>query len=78
MSDALCRLSTGGGLSSRGLYTNSDEVILDATRPIILNGIEDIATRPDLADRSLVINLPRIPKHKGRLERDLWDEFERA
>ncbi|MCW4027979.1 MAG: primase alpha helix C-terminal domain-containing protein, partial [Candidatus Bathyarchaeota archaeon] len=75
MSDALCRLSTGGGLSIRGLYTDSDEVIFVAMRPIILNGIDDIANRDDLADRSLIVHLPRIPENKRRLENDLWAEF---
>jgi len=33
---------------------DGDEAIIAATRPIILNGIEDMIVRPDLADRSLV------------------------
>jgi hypothetical protein len=44
LSDAMCRLSTGGGFSARELYTDSDEVLFDATRPLILNGIADVAT----------------------------------
>jgi len=78
MSDTLCRLSTGGGFSTRGLYTDSDEVIFDAMRPIILNGIDDIANRNDLADRSLIVNLPRIPEEKRKLEQELWEEFKSA
>ena len=34
MSDSLCRLATGGGLSTRTLYTNAEETIFQATRPI--------------------------------------------
>lgn len=30
LSDALCRLSTGGGFSTRALFTNDDEVLFDA------------------------------------------------
>jgi hypothetical protein len=41
LSDTLCSLSTGGGFSVRALYTNNDEVLFDAARPIILNGIGD-------------------------------------
>lgn len=33
LSDAICRLSTGGGLGKRQLYTDQDEIILDAQRP---------------------------------------------
>src|ERR1022692_2638101 len=48
ISDTLCRLATGGGFAVRQLYTDQDELLFDATRPVILNGIEDIVTRPDL------------------------------
>ena len=53
ISDTLCRLATGGGFAVRQLYTDQDEVLFDAARPVILNGIEDIVTRPDLADRAV-------------------------
>ena len=78
LSDAMCRLSTGGGFSARELYTDSEEVLFDATRPLILNGIADVATRPDLLDRSLVVTLPPIPEEKRRPEAELWREFEKA
>ncbi len=78
VSDALCRLATGGGLSKRALYTNDDEVILDAKRPVILNGIDDIATRADLADRCLVLSLPVIAKSKRKREKELMAGFEAA
>ena len=42
-SDTLCRLATGGGFAVRQLYTDQDEVLFDAARPVILNGIEDIS-----------------------------------
>ena len=57
LSDGLCRLATGGGFSTRELYTDTDEVILDVTRPVILNGIDHLAERPDLADRAIILNL---------------------
>ena len=53
ISDTLCRLAAGGGFAVRQLYTDQDEVLFDAARPVILNGIEDIVTRPDLADRAV-------------------------
>jgi hypothetical protein len=52
ISDTLCRLSTGGGFAVRQLYTDQDEILFDVVRPVILNGIEEIITKPDLADRS--------------------------
>ncbi len=60
LSDALCRLATDGGFATRQLYTDDDEVLIDAMRPIALNGIEDFVTRPDLADRALFVKLAKI------------------
>jgi hypothetical protein len=62
ISDTLCRLATGGGFAVRQLYTDQDEVLFDAARPVILNGIEDIVTRPDLADRAVFLPLEPIPE----------------
>ena len=76
ISDTLCRLATGGGFAVRQLYTDQDEVLFDAARPVILNGIEDIVTRPDLADRAVFLNLEAIPEEGRRLEAELWAAFE--
>ena len=76
ISDTLCRLATGGGFAVRQLYTDQDETLFDACRPVILNGIEDVVTRPDLADRALFLMLDPIPEEKRRAERELWAEFE--
>jgi hypothetical protein len=62
LSDALCRLSTGGGLGKRTLYSDAEETILEAMRPVILTGIEELATRPDLLDRAVLLELPLIPE----------------
>src|SRR6516165_5498737 len=56
-SDALCRVATGGGFAVRELYADREEVLFDARRPVILNGIEDVVARPDLADRALFLTL---------------------
>jgi hypothetical protein len=77
LSDALCRLSTGGGFGTRTLYENDDETIFNAKRPIILNGIGDIASRSDLLDRALLVKLEAIPKNKRKTEREFWVEFEK-
>lgn len=60
MSDALCRLSTGGGFATRSLYTDADETLLQAQRPILLNGIDDVIARPDLAQRTITLELQPI------------------
>jgi hypothetical protein len=76
ISDTLCRLSTGGGFAVRRLQTDQDEVLFDAARPVILNGIEDIVTRPDLADRAVFLTLEPIPEERRRPEAELRAAFE--
>jgi hypothetical protein len=78
ISDTLCRLATGGGFAVRQLYSDQDEVLFDAARPVILNGIEEIVTRPDLADRALFLTLEPIPEERRRPEAELWATFEAA
>nr|WP_246580884.1 DNA-primase RepB domain-containing protein [Deinococcus aestuarii] len=75
LSDAFCVLSTGGVYTARKLYTDDEEVLLEAVRPVIVNGIPDLLTRPDLADRALSVMLERIPPERRLTERELWDTF---
>jgi hypothetical protein len=78
LSDTLCRLTSGGAFAARQLYTNHDEVLFAAARPVILNGIEDVITRPDLADRAMLLTLSPISEKQRRPEKALWQEFEHA
>jgi len=74
-SDMLCMAATGGGFSKRKLYTDEDETILYFKVPVSLNGINVVATRADLLDRSILLELDRIPAHERKEESELWDEF---
>jgi hypothetical protein len=76
MSDALCRLATGGGLSTRALRSNDDETLLDVQRPAILTGIDDFVRRSDLIDRGLCLYPPAIPDSNRRLQKAFWAEFD--
>ncbi len=78
LSDAFCRLSTGGGFGTRALHTDNDEFIFDGQRPVILNGIPDLTGRPDLGSRALPIELPIIPDNTRRPEDELMEEFDAA
>ena len=71
VSDTLCRLATGGGFACRTLYSDSDETLFDAMRPILLNGIEDVAGRADLAERSLFLTLSAIPETGRKTEAEI-------
>ena len=74
LSDALCAVSIGTALSARKLYTDTDEVLAAVKRPMILNSIDDVATRPDLADRCVHVLLP--PMTARRTEAELARQFE--
>lgn len=76
LSDGLCRLATGGGLATRRLYTDDEEVIFDAQRPVLLNGIEEVAVNGDLLDRMVILSLPGISEKERREEAVFWEEFE--
>lgn len=76
-SDILCTAATGGGFSRRKLYTDDEENIYEYKVPVILNGINVVATRPDLLDRSLLLGLERISEDERKEESEVWEEFNR-
>lgn len=76
-SDMLCQAATGGGISKRELYTDLDEVIISFLRCPMVNGINQVATRDDLLDRSILVKLERIKKRNRKTESEFWEEFER-
>jgi hypothetical protein len=78
LSDSFCQLSTGGGFAARELYSDTDESLLHARRPIILTGIGEVATRSDLLDRCITFDLPPIPPTQRRSEIEIWSNFEAA
>jgi hypothetical protein len=78
LSDAMCRLSTGGGFTTRELFTDQDEIIFDSQRPLLLTSIEEVATRSDLLDRCLIVDLPTIPEDQRRPEATLLKDFDKV
>lgn len=77
LSDALCRVATGGSLRIRKLYTDDEEMLFTYCRPVIFNGIEELGHRQDLLDRMITINLNHIPGEKRQGD-SLWQEFVQA
>lgn len=77
LSDCICRLSTGGGLSTRQLYSDREETIFESKRPCLINGIEQMIERSDLIDRRIGLTLPTIPPHRRRTEAEVWQDFDR-
>jgi hypothetical protein len=74
-SDILCRAVTGEGFAKRMLYTDDDDVIYAFRRCVGLNGINVVSQRPDLADRTLLVELERISPEQRREEAEFWADF---
>lgn len=68
--DALCNLATGGGFAARTLYTNADETLVEAKRPVVINGIVPLVTAQDRTDRVIHVELPEIATYRSETEID--------
>jgi hypothetical protein len=77
-SDALCRAVTGSAFTTRKLFTTSDVFTLKFNRPVILNGLNQVATKGDLLDRSLVMQLDRITSENRKEPGAFKQEFKEA
>ncbi|HEU5159031.1 MAG TPA: hypothetical protein VFU43_18690 [Streptosporangiaceae bacterium] len=75
LSDDLCRAVSGEGVVERQLYSNDDVNVRSFRRIIVLNGIETLGIRPDLADRMLMLNLSRIAPADRKSEDVMKREF---
>jgi Toprim domain len=78
LADQLCRLASGAGLETRKLYTVDEQSLIAVRRPIAFNGIPDVVSRGDLADRVISLLLPRIADDSRQREEDLDEEFIKA
>jgi hypothetical protein len=78
LSDLLCCISTGGSHTSRTKYSDTGETVMRAERPLLLMSIEDIASRSDLLDRTIVLTLPTIPESERRTKEQVWEGFRKA
>jgi hypothetical protein len=74
LSDGLCRLATGGGFSTRELYSDMEEVHFNAQRPVLLTGIDDLVRRGDLMDRGLFLTMAPISEDKRKTEKAILRE----
>jgi energy-coupling factor transporter ATP-binding protein EcfA2 len=75
-SDLLSSLITGGGDSRRELYSNNREFAFRVMRPVVLNGINIPSDRPDLLERTLIVEVPDIRPEERETEDDFWTNFE--
>jgi hypothetical protein len=77
ISDALCQIISGTGYRSRKLFSDADQAGWSARSAVVMNGIANAITRADLADRSVVIDMPRMTDEHREEEEVLRPEFER-
>lgn len=78
VSDILCQVCTGGGVSYRQLYTDEGENIAQFRHVVIINSIRQPIVNADLMDRAIIIKLQRIAPENRRSEQDLWHAFNLA
>jgi hypothetical protein len=76
-SDALCRIATGMSYTKRMLFTDQDEILIRATRPIALTSVVEVITAPDLGDRSIMLVPPKIEEKTRREEAEVLADFEK-
>jgi hypothetical protein len=76
LSDAMCRAVTGEAFLKRQLYTDAEEIIMAFRRVVALTGIEVVAQRSDLLDRSILLGLEPIEPGQRRPESEVLAAFE--
>lgn len=75
VSDTLCRAITGGGIQQRKLNTNAEDCIFTFRKCFAINGINNVATRSDLLDRAILIELSRIDDKDRRELSEVQNSF---
>ena len=62
LAEGLCRLSTGGAMGKRELFSDGNEVLFEAMRPVIVNGIEELVGPGDhdLLQRTVMVQVPTV------------------
>lgn len=78
MIDSFCRLTNDGAIRNRMLYTNSQEVILRAKRPVVFNGIPHFARQNDFIDRTIFVDQPTILPSNRRPEYEISAAWEKV
>ncbi|MCI8372790.1 MAG: hypothetical protein HFI75_10450 [Lachnospiraceae bacterium] len=76
MSDLLARAATGGSVTKRALYQNTEEIVLNIKAILAVNSVSMVVRESDLLDRSLLINLARVQPEEMKTEEEIWKEFE--
>ena len=76
VSNILCAAITGSKEAKRKLYTDCDQIILNLHNLIVINGIDIVPYKSDLAERSLLFELQLISKENRKTDSEFWSNFE--
>lgn len=76
IADLLCKAVTGAGFERRKLYTNSESVICRIQANIAVNGINLGSSRPDLLQRSILLELSPVEKSERRQDKELREALQ--
>ena len=76
ISDLLCVGVTGGTYPKRKLFTDNEEIYLQLKAMIIMNGVNVVAEKSDLLDRSVNIELKRLTKENMKSPTELDAMFQ--
>jgi len=76
MSDILCLCSTGGSISTRALYTDSQQNVSHLHAALIFTTIHDFITESDAGQRCLTIRALPIPESDRKSESEMDAAFE--
>lgn len=75
--DMLCRCSTSAAVSTRQLYTDSQEFVHVLHCAMVLNGIHPFIEQEDLAQRCLTLTLQPLDPANRTTEKQLRDSFQK-
>lgn len=78
VSDILCRAITGSAVQQRKLFTNGEDYIFTFKRCLSVNGINNVANRADLLDRSIMFELERVSEENRKELGKVYESFEQA
>lgn len=71
MHDDFCCIATGSGFATRKYYTNTQQIVVNIARPVVINGIFNFIRRPDLLDRAIILELDSIDESKRKTDEQL-------
>lgn len=76
--DILCQHVTGSTYAKRKLYCDNEKLLIPLQGKAILNGIDEIASKDDFAERCCVVNLAPIPPEERMTDTQVEEHFDQV